>query len=192
VSDQAQGPVMLAVTNILRPPPARVGKITENVVLPRTVELRKLLAAAAGAFGGVFVWMVLVGFFSSHSLFSLLVTSAVCGTLAVFLMSWSPLKGESFATWLGLSSGTLRADRVRIDGLKVRAYLGVAPLNFTAAGRTRVLPGAIDVPVGSVDARGVSLPTEDILRRAKELLGDYEAPLSREGFEEPKPLPRRA
>lgn len=181
---------MLAVTNILRPPPARVGKITENVVLPRTVELRKLLAAAAGAFGGVLVWMFLVGFFSGHSLFSLLVTSAVCGTLAVFLMSWSPLKGESFATWLGLSSVTLRADRVRIDGLKVRAYLGVAPLAFTAAGRTRVLAGAVDVPVGSVDERGVALPKEDILRRAKEVLGDFDAPLSREGFEEPKPLPR--
>ena len=191
MSEQTHGPVMLAVTNILRPPPARIGKITENVVLPRTIELRKLLAAGAGAFGGVIVWMLLVGFFTGHSFFSLLITSGLCGALAVFLMTWSPLKGESFTTWLGLSSGTFRADRVRIDGLKVRAYLGVAPLPFTAAGRTRVLPGAVDVPLDSVDERGVPFPQDEILRRARRALGEFSAPMPLEGFEDPKPLPRR-
>jgi hypothetical protein len=190
VSEELQGPVMICVTNILRPPPARVGKITESLVLPRTVELRKLIAGGVGFFVGLVFWMMVVGFFTGHSFVSMLVTAGLFSFLAVFLLSWSPLRGESFTTWLGLSSNTLAADRVRIDGLRVRAYIGVAPLHATAAGRTRMLPGAVDVPLGSVDERGVPYPKEDLLLRAQEALGGFSSSLPSEGFEDPKPLPR--
>jgi hypothetical protein len=190
MSGEPQGPVMICVTNILRPPPARVGKITDNLVLPRTIELRKLIAGGVGFFTGMLLWMLVIGFFTGHSFVSLAVTAGLFSFLAVFLMSWSPLRGESFTTWLGLSSNALTADRVRIDGLRVRAYIGVAPLHATAGGKTRVLPGAVDVPLGSVDERGVAYPKENLLLRAQEELQGFSSSLPSEGFEDPKPLPR--
>lgn len=161
------GPAMLAVTNILRPPRARVGKITENFVLPRTIELRKLLVGGAGVFVGLLFWLFFLGFIVGHTLMPMLFSGAFFGALSIFLISWSPLRGESFARWLGLSASTIRADRVRVDGIRARAYLGIAPLQYTAAGRTRILSGAANVPAGSVDERGVLVHHSDMLLRYK-------------------------
>lgn len=179
---------MLAVTNILRPPPTRVGKISDTIVLPRTVELKKLLAAAAGTFLGALLWTVPLGLIFGYTLTSLLICAGFGGFLGVLLVSWSPLRGESFATWLGLSSSTLRADRVRIDGLKVRAYLGVAPLNFTAAGATRLVPGAVDVPIGQVDERGVLLSPKEMFQSLASDVTVDPMQVAFEGFERAKRL----
>lgn len=158
---------MLAVTNMLRPPPARIGKITDNLVLPRTIELRKLLAAGTGVFAGLLFWIFPLGLVTKYSLMSMMLSSVTFGVLGVFLISWSPMRGESFARWLGLSAASLRADKVRVDGVRVRAYLGISPLRYTAAGRTRIVPGAVNVPIGSVDERGVLIHQSDLIRRYK-------------------------
>jgi hypothetical protein len=66
MSEETPGPVMLAMTNILRkPPPVRVGKLSENFVLPRTVELRKLIAVSVGVLAGTILWVMPVGLFVS-------------------------------------------------------------------------------------------------------------------------------
>jgi hypothetical protein len=164
VSEQTQGPVMLAVTNILRPPPARIGKISENFVLPRTIELRKLIAVAVGVLAGMFLWFMPIGLFFSYGLTSLFTMMGVGGFGGYFVVTWSPLRGESLGTWVGLSAGSTRPGKVRIEGERVRAYLGVAPLGFVAAGAVRIRPGAVQVPAGSVDERGVPLSQDEILR----------------------------
>lgn len=157
MSEEHKGPPMIAATNMLRPPPARIGKISGNITLPRTIELKKAIAAGAGGFGGVFLWFFPLGLIVGYTVFGLLISVLIGGAIGVFAVSWSPLRGESLATWLGLTAGRARSDRVEIDGRPVRAYLGIAPLPFTAAGRTEVFASAVDIPPGSHDDRGVPL-----------------------------------
>lgn len=159
---------MLAVTNILRPPPARIGKISEKIVLPRTVELRKLIAVSVGVFAGMVLWFFPVGLFFSYGITPLLVMMGLGGMSGYLVVSWSPLRGESFGTWISLSATTTRPGKVRFEGERVRAYLGVAPLSFLAAGSVRVRSAAVQVPAGSVDERGVPVSQDALLRALAE------------------------
>jgi len=190
---EINGPVMLAVTNILRTPPARIGRLGEHITLPRTIEVKKLIAIGLGVLAGMILWVVPVGVIFGHDVTSLLVTATVTGFLGYLFVTWSPLRGESFGLWLGLSAETVRPGRIRIEGEKVRAYIGVAPLLHTASGPVRIRPGAIDVPAGSVDERGVPYDHADLIRMfAAETAGAF-PPASFEGFEgfeDTKPLPR--
>ncbi len=189
MSENYQGPVMLAVTNILRPPPARIGRISEDIVLPRTFEVRKVIAVGLGVVSGMFLWFFPVGLLTSYSLLSLAIVCTITGFGGLVFVSWSPLRGESFGRWLGLSAETLSADRVRIEGQRVRAYLGIAPLPFTAAGRIRIVAGAVEVPEGSVDERGVPVTQQDMLERYQAETGPL-PDIHFDGFEQAKPLPR--
>ena len=171
MSERYEGPVMLSVTNILRPPPARIGQISEKFVLPRTIELRVFLASIGGFFAGMVLWFAPVGLFFDYSITSLLTMVALGGFVGYVFVTWSPLKGESLATWLGLSAAATRPGRVVYQGKKVHAFLGVAPIGFLAAGPVHIRPGAIDVPAGSVDERGVPYTKDEIVR----LLGDAAA-----------------
>lgn len=163
--EETPGPVMLAMTNILRkPPPVRVGKITENFVLPRTVELRKLIAVSVGVLAGTILWVMPVGLFFSFSITSLLVTAAAGGFFGYLAVTWSPLRGESFGVWVSLSATNTRPGRVFIDGERVHVYLGVSPMGFVAAGSVRLESGAVQVPAGSVDERGVPLSKNEMLK----------------------------
>lgn len=168
MSEQIQGPVMLSVTNILRPPPARIGQISEKIVLPRTIELRKLIASSVGVLAGMFLWFMPIGLFFDYAITPLLVLMGLGGFAGYLFVTFSPLRGESFSTWVGLSAGATRPGKVRIEGERVRAYLGVAPLGFIAAGPVRIRSGAVSVPAGSVDERGVPFSQDAILRHLTE------------------------
>jgi hypothetical protein len=147
---------MISATEILRTPPMRIGKITENLVLPRTVEVKKLLATLAGFFLGVILW-IFAGTLIGYSYKTFIVLTGIFAITGLVLVSWSPLKGESFATWLGLATTTKIRDKVEINGKQVRAYIGIAPLRFTASGRITIKPSAVDVYPGSFDERGVPI-----------------------------------
>jgi hypothetical protein len=180
---------MIAATTMLRPPPARIGKLTDNITLPRTIELKKALAAAGGAMFGVFMWLFLLGWFAGHSVMSLLLSMAVFGAVGVLVVSWSPLRGESLARWAGLSASTLRADRVQVDGQKVRAYIGVAPLMYTAAGGVQVFASAVEIVPGTHDDRGVPISAWEMRRALLEAGGIIpSAPSALQGFEQLKDL----
>jgi hypothetical protein len=160
---------MLAMTNILRrPPPVRIGKLSENFVLPRTIELRKLIAVGVGVFAGMFLWVMPVGLFFSYNLTSLFIMLGIGGFAGYLAVTWSPLRGESLGVWVSLSATNTRPGKVFIDGERVRVYLGVSPLGFVAAGPVRVQSGAVQVPAGSVDDRGVPLSKNDLLRHLSE------------------------
>jgi hypothetical protein len=164
MNEQYQGPVMLSVTNILRPPPARIGRISDRFILPRTIELRVLIAVGVGAFAGLVAWFFPVGLLFDYSLTSLASLLLIGLGLGYITVTWSPLKGESLGTWIGLSAGASRPGKVRFEGQKVYAYLGVSPLGYLAAGKVRIRPGAVTVPAGSVDERGVPHSKNEITR----------------------------
>lgn len=166
-----RGAVMIAATSMLRPPPARISKVTDNIILPRSITLVSLLAGIAGAVvGAMFLFTVLIWIIPVN----LTVAGVVVGAGAaagVFTVTWSPIKGESLFKWLGLNAARLRRDRVEINGQPVRAYIGIAPLHRTAVGRVYLCGSAVEVPPGSVDDRGVLLTGIERTRSAAESLG---------------------
>lgn len=167
--DKAQGPIMLVATNMLRPPQARIGKITKDIVLPRTVSVLSLVAGGAG----LIIGMIFALPFRSFE--AIMVGAALGTTIGIMVVTMSPIKGESFGKWLGLSVASARAEKVTIDGLAAKVYIGIAPLHYTAAGPMRMKGGAVNVTPGSVDERGVFIPqevfNEERRQRAEHLKG---------------------
>ncbi|RJL24022.1 hypothetical protein [Bailinhaonella thermotolerans] len=153
-TERAQGPTMIAATNILRPPPAVIGSINQRLTLPRTVKLTTILFGGVGACLGLLVATAVAG-----AGFQQLMYGSVLGAAAGWLVvNYSPLSGESMLTWLGLTVRATTARKVSVDGKPVRLYIGIAPLHRTAAGTVRMLPGAVPVQAAQWDERGVPLP----------------------------------
>lgn len=144
------GPVMLCATRVLKAPPARIGHIVGNVTLPRTVEIRVLIASVLGAIGLFAIATPIVGL----SLRSAMMSMIFGGFAGAASMKISPLQGETLFRWIGLEARS-RVGRLRYNGEWVRVYVGVCPLRRAAAGRTKLTPQAVDVPPGAVvDERG--------------------------------------
>ncbi|MFF5259911.1 hypothetical protein ACFY4C_13265 [Actinomadura viridis] len=154
--DLVRGPVMLAATNMLKPPPAVIGSLNRDIALPRTVRLTALAAVAAGGLLGF-----LVSFFIFGPGFKALMYGPVLGgAVGWAAVNFSPLRGESLAKWLGLQISGSRDRKLVVDGRPVRLYVGIAPLRRTAAGTVRMLPGGVPVDAVRWDERG--LPLQEI------------------------------
>lgn len=161
---EALGPPMLSATEILRTPPTRIGKITESIVLPRTVSLVSLIATGVGLVLGA---IVSLPFFGLLGLRGVLLITVLMGAIGLGVVTLSPIKGESFTKWLGLSVARLGKPKVEINGRSARVYIGVAPLLATAGGAVQVLSSATEVRLGDVDERGVLLSGEFVRQRTK-------------------------
>lgn len=180
---------MIAATSMLRPPPARIGKISDNIVLPRAVEAKKLFAGIGGMLITVFLWLVLWGPIIGFSFLSFLFAAAIGVALGLAFVTLSPIRGESMFTFLQLNLQSRRGDWVELDGKPSKAFIGIAPLPYRAAGRTRVQAGAVEVVPGTVDERGVPVRREERTHAA--VVASGVAPLppqQQEGFAEVKPL----
>lgn len=164
MSDEAprvRGPVMLVATNMMRPPPTRIGKIGKDFVLPRTIPVLSLIG---GVIGSIFGLMIGLLFGSFQGILMGILFGAALGVGAVTL---SPIKGESLGKWLGLSAASMRAAKVEIDGEAAKVFIGIAPLAYTAAGRVQMMGGAVNVVEGTVDERGVIIPHSEVTARQR-------------------------
>jgi hypothetical protein len=165
MSDEAEesmrGPVMLAATNMLKPPPAVIGSINKEITLPRTIKLTTLLSVGIGAVLGFLTALIIFGV----GLDALIYGPTMGGALGWGAVSFSPLRGESLAKWLGLQANSARQRKLAVDGRPVRLYVGIAPLRRTAAGTVRILPGGVPVDGVSWDERG--FPLQEIPRMAR-------------------------
>lgn len=90
-----------------------------------------------------------------RSFTSVLYGGVIFGLIAYFATTFSPLKGESLSKYLGL---TLKAQRERkfVNGKLVRTYVGLTPITRPAAGKTLLMPGAVNVSKVNYDERGVA------------------------------------
>lgn len=181
---EVTGPPMLAMTGALRPPPARISKIGENLTLPFSVQIDQLVAVSVGAFAGLLVVTLFVVPFFGGSIVLFGSGLGVGGFLGLVAVTWSPLKGESLKTWLGLSYGTTRKDKVVIDGVEARAYIGIMPLHCSASGEMRIVARAVNVPAGSVDERGVLMPLHE--KRPTLPIHSHRLPGPEDGFDTPR------
>jgi hypothetical protein len=151
-----RGPVMLAATNMLKPPPPVIGSLNKEITLPRTIKLTTLAAVAAGAVVGFLIALPILG----TGIEALIYGPTLGGAVGWAAVSFSPMRGESLARWLGLQAGNARKGRLVLDGRPVRLYVGIAPLRRTAAGTIRILPGSVPVDSASWDQRG--FPQQEI------------------------------
>lgn len=146
-------PVMLVATDLLRSPPTRIAKLGP-VVFPRSVSIKTAAGVVCGAVVGLFPALVVLGPTLSAVIWGVMLGGAAGGVL----VNWSPLRGESFARWIGLNVSVLRSDTLEVGGYRTRLFVGTARARRSAAGRVRVMRGAVSVPAGSVDSRGVPIP----------------------------------
>ncbi len=150
-NEPVRGPMMIAATKILRPPEARIGKIGNNITLPRTVPLKTAIAGAVGAVIGIpFALFIFSG--PVEAVIFGGIFGGFCGVAAV---SYSPLKGESLFSWMGLSVLNARRKKVMYDGEEVQLAVGIARISRGPLERVRILGGAVDVNPDQFDERGV-------------------------------------
>jgi hypothetical protein len=151
-----RGPVMLAATHMLKPPPPVIGSLNKEITLPRTIKLTTLAALAVGAIMGFIIALAFLG----TGLDALIYGPTIGSALGWAAVSFSPLRGESLARWLGLRASSARKRKLVVGGRPVRLYVGIAPLRRTAAGTIHMLPGGIPVDSVSWDERG--FPRQEI------------------------------
>ncbi len=153
---RVRGPVMLAATNMLKPPPPVIGSINKEITLPRTIKLTTLAGLVVGAIFGFVIGLIIFG----ASLEALMYGPTLGGAAGWVATNFSPLEGESLAKWLGLQAVGTRKRRLELDGRQVRLYVGIAPLRRTAAGKVRMVPGGVPLDAVRWDRRGV--PQQEI------------------------------
>jgi len=148
--------VMMSATSILKRPEARVSKITEDLVLPRSISVKSLVAGIIGFLFGTIFYIIFYSILFNFTITSFFFVSLLFTFIFVFLINYQPLRGENWGSFINLQAGTSLAGKVEIDGKRVKAYIGIARLSTSAAGRIDIISSAQEVLPGSVDERGVS------------------------------------
>jgi len=156
------GEKMMILTDVLRNQRTKVGRIAGNLTLPRPVELRTLLAVGVGSFIGLLLALIV----NPGNTQSMFYGATIGGCAGWGATNWSPLKGETLATWILLTLRT-KGGRVISSTNQEKLAIGICYLPETARGSVQVTRGAIQVSEGSVDSRGIfkkvnelTLPTE--------------------------------
>lgn len=142
------GPVMLCATQILKHPSVTIGHIAGNFSLPRPVRVVTLLASGSGALLGAVVGIAVGG------LRGAIYGAIFLGALGAFMVTYSPLKGESFLTWIGLTIRTRRR-HTSIDGKPVQVSVGIMPVPQPRSGPVRLHAGSVRIFSDQWDERGV-------------------------------------
>ena len=139
---------MLCATPVLKPGRTRISRISNGITLPRTVEVVSLAAALIGA-----VLTTLFVLFFTRSMTSIFAALAFGGAAGWLSTTWSPLKGESLAKWLGLKVSRSRNTKV-VKGKRVNVFVGVAPVTRVSVGPARIRQSTVDIFPGSRDNDG--------------------------------------
>lgn len=150
MADQHDGPLMLVATEALRPPKLRIGRLGNNITLPRTVPAVALFAGASGALLGVALFTVIVGW----TVASVAYSATIGGVIGVALVTYSPLRGESLLRWLGLKIRSSRKRTRYMAGSPVRLAVGICYIPTPNQGALRLRAGAVQVRPGLFDERG--------------------------------------
>lgn len=148
--DDDQGIPMICATGAIKTGPVRIGNLGGDFNLGRTIALPVLIAVLVGALVGVLFALVVPG---SASVQKFGLAMVFGGLFGYVLSSYSPLKGESLLTWLGLQVKTLSRQRT-VRGEVVIVSVGVAELDRDPLGEFRLVRGAVRVARGRLDERG--------------------------------------
>jgi hypothetical protein len=147
---------MLCATSVIKPGPLRIGRLAGDLTLPRTVPVVNLLLG----FGGFLFGITLGG--GLFGLRGAIYFGVLCGAGAVIAATYSPLKGESLLTWLGLKVIRMNANQTMRGGVKVRAAVGICPVPSLPGGTCSIHFGAANINPDLYDERGVLLPRIEV------------------------------
>lgn len=86
--------LMMWVTKVFHPGPPRIGRLTSNIVLPRSVPLPSLAAGAVGGGGGLIVGLVAGSVLPMSSLTTALLGMVGGGFVCNLLVTAKPWQGE--------------------------------------------------------------------------------------------------
>lgn len=143
---------MLVATEALRPPKLRIGRLGNNFTLPRTVPVLQLIVGGLSSLISIGLFTALTG----RATIQVVMYSGVLGAVAgVAAVSYSPLRGESLAKWLGLKYRSRKGRTRLIDGKPVRLAVGICYIEPPVKGSIMIRPGAIQIRPGLFDDRGV-------------------------------------
>ena len=102
---------MFFATHVLKPPPGRIGQLSENWTLPRTISLPGLLGGVAGGITGLLVGAVLWLLPIIGGLTTMLFCVVAGAGGGSILVQWKPWEGESLMR--ALSVRWVAASRAR-------------------------------------------------------------------------------
>lgn len=162
-----QGPTMMVMTKLLRPGASRVGSLGEHIVLPRSVKTTSIVGVAVGFSVGVIIGAPLAPLIGQGAFFVIGMFTAL-GWAAT---SWSPLKGESFSTWIYLKFFSSRQNRIQVPeeflgeaaGKKnVQAYIGLCPApNSVVLGPVTYARSAVEIDPTWIENKGLPVTVEE-------------------------------
>ena len=155
MENEFRGPVMLAATSVLKQAPARVSRLGAGIKLPRTIPIRTLLMCLLTGSLFLGVTTLFLGLHPRSAMLSLVFG----GGFGWFLVTYQPLEGETMFKWLGLTFGAFRDRKLKIDGKRAQAYVGICPIETISRGQIVIAHGHADVSPDSVDERGGRIPS---------------------------------
>lgn len=162
----SSGERMLVMTDMLTPPK----ELLELKVIPRTVEWVQVGYMAVCAIVLTILQLIILGFSTRGTLYAL-----VLGIFVGYaLSSWEPIKGESFGTWVGLTSRSALSRKVKVGNRRAKLYAGLRPLPRTALGKVQLLPSGVEVAATDFDERGypifsTSVSSKELVQRSVRL-----------------------
>lgn len=144
---------MYCATGAVKTGPARIGHVAGNISLPRSIEIYKAVAIVIGVFIGV----IIAALVPAGGVQKFIYSGILFGAAGWLVTSFSPLRGESMLTWIGLSVNTLRRQKM-IDGKPVIVSVGCAVMDREPQGKLMLARSSLRVPAGRYDERGVLNP----------------------------------
>lgn len=165
--DAVEGPTMLVATSMLKAPPP----VQSLKIIPRTLPWPSLIIIVLSALLGFTAMVAVVG----TGMESLIYGCIIGGAAGWAVPQLSPLKGESVSKSLRLQTATMTAERVRLDGRRVRLYVGTQPLRRVALGHVRLVPAGVSVQADSYDERGYPRIGEGT-KRSRDLVKQHSNP----------------
>ena len=85
--------LMLSCTDVLRPGLGRIGQLTDNIVLPRTINITSAIGGGIGGVIGAIIGAMILAKIIGGS--SVVLGSAFAGVMAgIWIVGWEPWKGE--------------------------------------------------------------------------------------------------
>ena len=145
---QQQGTPMICATSVMRTGPTRIGHIG-GFKFPRTIPWTHLVGLIVGGLIGAGLALT-IGSSATSAIYGLIFGAF----LGYILASYSPSQGESLVTWLAVKANATVRGR-QINGERVTLAVGVAILPAPPRGCVRLQRGAVPIPVGQYDERGV-------------------------------------
>lgn len=147
--DSSQGIPMICATSVMKPGRARIGRISKDITLPRTIPIVNLVAAGIGMFLGLAL-AVTIG----DGIESIAVGLGLGGGAGWMAVTYSPLKNESLLKWFELKVKSQTRARY-VNGRRVILAVGTGVVDGPSSGSVLLLRSAVRVTPGQYDERGV-------------------------------------